>query len=296
MSDILNIKKLNKSFGRHKVLTNLELDLGTGKVYGLLGINGVGKTTLIRIIMGIIPADSGEILFKNQKIRFSDAAYKKEIGYIPEESIFYGNMRVNDFLHLTASFYSNWNGSKAEEFLKRFSLDKKARIENLSRGHKLKLGFLMALATEPVLLILDDPTSGIDVPTRQDFLKDIIQELTEAGTTILFASHLVHELEKIIDRFGILHEGRIILDEEYSKVKSQMRRVRIFRDDSWGEKFKADEILKMKITRDQCECIIYPWNEEIEKKINELNPRHLEIEPLSLEEIFMNFVSKRPED
>ena len=291
MSEILRIKNLSKSFGRKKVLENFNMALDKKKVYGLLGKNGEGKTTLIRMIMGIIPSDKGEIFYKDEKIRFNHTSYKKEIGYIPEDSFFYSWMTIKELLDLNSSFYPTWNSKKADEYLERFSLDKKMRIRDLSRGMKLKLGLIAALASEPELLILDDPTSGIDVPTRQDFLKDIIRELCEAGTTILFSTHLVHELERIIEHLSILHGGNLILDEDYQMVRNLTKKVRMTFENSAPKKFDIDGILREKKEGNRAELVIYPWNEEKEKKLEELSPTHWETEPLTLEELFVCFVS-----
>jgi len=292
MSEILNIINLDKSFGRKKVLENFNMTLQEGKVYGLLGNNGEGKTTLIRMIMGIIPSNKGEIFYKNQKIEFKHSSYKKEVGYIPEESFFYSWMTIKDLLDLNSSFYPKWNSKKAHEFLERFSLNNKARIRTLSRGMKLKLGLIVALASEPELLILDDPTSGIDVPTRQDFLKGIIRELSEAGTTILFSTHLIHELEKIVDHLGILHSRHLILDEDYQKVKNAAKRVRITFKDSLPENIGIDGVLNEQRESNIADLVIYPWDKSIEKQIEALSPIRWDIEPLTLEEIFISFVSK----
>jgi len=291
MSEILKIQNLSKSFGKNRILQDFSVSLEKGRVYGLLGKNGEGKTTLIRMIMGVIPPDSGEIFFKGKKITFRDADYKKEIGYIPEESFFYVWMRIVDVLDFNASFYPAWNAKKASEYLERFSLDRKSRVGKLSRGMKLKLGLVVALAAKPELLILDDPTSGIDVPTRQDFLKNIIRELSDAGTTILFSTHLVHELERIIERLGILHHGHLILDENYEKVKNRAKRIRLTFGNTAPAELDIPGILTAKKENERWESVIYPWNEEIEAKIRSISGTRLEIEPLSLEEIFMSFVS-----
>ena len=131
--------------------------------------------------MGVIPADAGTIQVNGRTIRYSDAAYKTDIGYIPEDPFFYENLKIGEFLAYNALFYPSWDARKAGAYLDRFSLNPKASISTLSRGMKLKLGLVTALSANPSLLILDDPTSGLDVPTRQDFLKDIIRELAEGG-------------------------------------------------------------------------------------------------------------------
>ncbi len=291
MNDILKIVDLTKRFGRKKVLENFNLTLEKGKVYGLLGINGEGKTTLIRMIMGVIPSDKGEIFYKDKKIRPKDALHKREIGYIPEESIFFSWMKIKELLDFNSSFYPTWDAKKADDYLKRFSLDGKVKIKNLSRGMKLKLGLITALAAKPELLILDDPTSGMDVPTRHDFLRGIIREILEEGTTILFSSHLVHELEGIIDHVGILHHGRLVIEEDFQEVKNSIKRVRLIFDDSAPDKISVEGILTEQKNGNKYEVVIYPWKKEKRKELEALSPAHLEVESLSLEEIFISFVS-----
>jgi ABC-2 type transport system ATP-binding protein len=220
MSELLRIEGLSKSFGRKPVLKDFNLTVESGRVYGLLGCNGEGKTTLARILMGVIPADGGDIYFKGRRITYGQSAYKRDFGYVPEDPFFYEDMTVRRLLDFNARFYPKWDPKRAAADLERFTLDPKARVGTLSRGQKLKLGLAVALAAGPEFLILDDPTSGLDVPTRQEFLRDVIRELAASGTTVLFASHIVHELERIVERLLVLHGGRLILDEDFDKVKA----------------------------------------------------------------------------
>ena len=291
MAEILRVNNLHKSFGRKRVLKDFNMTLKQGQVYGLLGINGEGKTTLIRMIMGIIPGDKGEILYKGNKIKFNGPHYKKEVGYIPEESIFFGWMAIKELMDFNSSFYPKWNAQKAKALLDRFDLDGKLKIKNLSRGMKLKVGLIVALAAEPELLILDDPTSGMDVPTRHDFLKGIIQEILEQGTTILFSSHLVHELEGIIDHLGILHSGQLILEENFEWVKNNAKKVHLAFDGSVPEAVNIDGVLTKQTDGNSCEFGIYPWSDDVKKSLEALHPTKVNIESMTLEEIFIHFVS-----
>ncbi|UCE41109.1 MAG: ABC transporter ATP-binding protein [Candidatus Aminicenantes bacterium] len=291
MAEILQVNNLFKSFGRKQVLKDFNMSLEEGKVYGLLGKNGEGKTTLIRMVMGIIPIDKGKIHYKGKKIKFNHPCYKKEVGYIPEESIFFGWMTINELMSFNSSFYPKWNAHKAKEYLDRFDLDGKIRIKNLSRGMKLKLGLIVALAAEPELLILDDPTSGMDVPTRHDFLKGLIQEILEQGTTILFSSHLVHELEGIIDHLGILHSGKLILEENFEQVKNKVKKVHLVFDGSVPEGIDIEGILTKQTDGNKCDLGIYPWNDEVKTNLETLHPTKMDVESMTLEEIFVHFVS-----
>jgi ABC-2 type transport system ATP-binding protein len=291
MSDILQVKNLYKSFGRNQVLSDFNMSLDEGKVYGLLGKNGEGKTTLIRMIMGIIPGDKGKILYKGNEIHFNNPYYKKEVGYIPEESIFFGWMTIKELMTFNSSFYPKWNGQKAKELLDRFDLEGKLRIKNLSRGMKLKLGLIVALAAEPELLILDDPTSGMDVPTRHDFLKGIIREILDEGTSILFSSHLVHELEGIIDHLGILHNGKLILEDKFEHVKNNAKKVHLVFDGSVPDGIDIDGMLTKKTDGNKCDMGIYPWSEDVKINLEALHPTKMNLESMTLEEIFVHFVS-----
>jgi ABC-2 type transport system ATP-binding protein len=291
MSELLKISGLSKSFGRHLVFGDLNMTLGAGKVFGLLGLNGEGKTTLIRILMGVIPACKGQIYYKDNEIFFRSAAYKEDVGYIPEDPFLFGWMKVGDLLDFNAGFYQRWDSRRAEDLLKRFSLDRKTRVMTLSRGMKLRLSMAVALAARPTLLVLDDPTSGLDVPTRHDFLQGIIRELADSGTTVLFSTHLVHELERIVDHLFILHRGRIILDEEHQVLKDSTRRVRLAFAGDAPQTLGVEGLLTESRDGQRLEAVVYPWSEEKEKKIEGLSPLRMAVEPLTLEDIFRSFVA-----
>lgn len=291
MDSILKLEKISKKYGKNPILSDFSLNLEKGNVYGLLGINGVGKTTLMRIILGVIPQDSGKIFYKNSKVRWNDTFYKKEVAYIPEEAVFYSSMRVDEFINFNSVFYPKWSRGKARMYQERFFLPPKSRIRHLSRGMKLKLGLLVALAAEPELLVLDDPTSGLDVPTRQDFLMGIIQDIVDSGTTILFASHLIHELEGIVKHIGILHHGRLYIDENFHKIKGSIKRVRMKKDKNSIMVKDIEGLLQSKERGDQIDHIFFPWNPENEKKIISICGEKVKIESMTLEEIFLAFIS-----
>ncbi len=292
MNEILKIRNLSKSFGRRRVLEDMSLTAEKGKVYGLLGRNGEGKTTLIRILMGVIPADSGTIELDGRDIRFSDSAYKRSVGYIPEDPFFYDWMSVRGLLDFNRSFYPRWNADKAAGYLSKFGLDPRQKIRSMSRGMKLKLELVTALAAEPELLVLDDPTSGLDVPTRQDFLKGIIGELAAGGTTVLFATHMVHELERVVERLGILQGGRLVVEEDFETIKSRTRRVSLSFDGPPPLELGLTGILSEQRNGRHIEAVVYPWSDALEARFSGLGAVRAEVEPMGLEDIFVGFVSK----
>lgn len=291
MSEILKVDSLRKSFGRKKVLQGLSLSLEKGEVCALLGRNGEGKTTLIRILMGVIPADGGRVVYQGRPLSYAEAAYKRTIGYIAEDNIFYDRMKVRELMRFNASFYPGWKDQRADDYVNRFSLGKNDRIRNLSRGMKLKLGLAVALAAAPELLILDDPTSGLDVPTRQDFLRNIIQEITDAGTTVLFATHQVHEVEKILDHLVILHGGRLILDGNYEMVKTRVMKVVLNGEPAALAALSGEGILSKDVQGGAAAVIAYPWTDDLRRRLEAASRTPLETSAPSLEEIFVGFVS-----
>jgi len=295
MSEFLRIENLSKGFGKKTVLDHFNMSMDQGKVFGLFGKNGEGKTTLIRMIMGIIPPDSGDIYIKGQKLKYGNSSYKKDIGFIAEDSVFFSWMTVAEILRFNASFFPTWNKAKVDEYLERLSLDRKVKIRNMSRGMKLKLGLIVALGSEPKFLICDDPTSGLDVPTRQEFLRDIIREIVDTGTTILFSSHLVHELEGIVDHVGILHGGHLIIEEHYQALKNSTKRVALVFDSSIPVDHELEGIVTEEKDGDRLEVVVHPWDDEKKLKMEALKPLEMTVESMSLEDIFVSFVSQNPQ-
>ena len=242
--------------------------------------------------MGVIPSDGGSVFYKGRRITFRDSAYKREFGYVPEDPFFYDGMSVRGLLDFNARFYPRWDGRRAAADIERFALDPGARIRTLSRGMKLKLGLAVALAAAPEFLILDDPTSGMDVPTRQEFIRDIIRELAASGTTVLFATHLVHELERIVERLLVLHGGRLIVDEDFERVKALTRRVTMSFDSPPPGPLSIPHTVRELRDGKSAEVVVYPWDEDAERAVSALHPSHSDIGPMSLEDIFVSFVSE----
>ncbi len=292
MSDeILRIEHLAKSFGRGPVLDDFCLALEAGRVHGLLGANGAGKTTLARALLGVIPRDGGAVVFRGAIVPPGDPGFLRQVGYIPEDPFFYEGMTVRDILAFNAPFYPAWDAARAKAYLDEFELDPRARIRSLSRGQKLKLEFAAAVSARPALLILDDPTSGLDVPTRRGFLRNIVRALADEGTTVLFASHLVHELERVADRVAIMDGGRVTLDEDLAELRARTMRVRL----AFEGGVPADLAIpgtRTRAVRDrEADLVVHPWTDEAERAARASGAANVEVEPLSLEDIFVAFVS-----
>jgi len=221
---MLEIHQLNKAYGSHKALTDLDLVVPQGGIFGLLGPNGAGKTTLIRIINQIIEQDSGEVVMDGQ--RLSGDSIRK-IGYLPEERGLYKKMGVWDQL----IYFSRIKGLTASEakqmvqlWLEKFEITswKNKKIEDLSKGMAQKIQFIATVIHEPRLLILDEPFSGFD-PVNAALLKEEILELKKAGTTIVLSTHRMESVELLCDQVAMIHKSKKILDGSIREIKSRFR-------------------------------------------------------------------------
>ncbi|MDA0315253.1 MAG: ATP-binding cassette domain-containing protein [Bacteroidetes bacterium] len=225
---MLEIRQLNKAYGSHRALTDLDLVVPEGGIFGLLGPNGAGKTTLIRIINQIIEQDSGEVILDGQHLT-SEAIRK--IGYLPEERGLYKKMAVWDQL----IYFSRIKGLTALEakqrvtyWLEKFEISswKNKKIEDLSKGMAQKIQFIATVIHSPRVLILDEPFSGFD-PVNAALLKNEILDLKKAGTTILLSTHRMESVELLCDQVAMIHKSKKILDGSIREIKSRFRPLEI---------------------------------------------------------------------
>ena len=220
--NVLEVKKLYKSFGPIKAVDNVTFNIPEGSVFGLIGRNGAGKTTTLRMMMNIYTPDSGEILFHGKPVNND---FKKKVGYLPEERGLYKKMTVLD----TLLFFADVKGKsgneikkKANEYLEKFDLaDRKtAKIQDLSKGNQQKIQFIATILHDPEFLVLDEPFSGLD-PINTDLLRQIIIELRNKGKVIIFSTHLMDFAEKMCDYITMIDQGKIILDGKLSDLKTK---------------------------------------------------------------------------
>jgi ABC-2 type transport system ATP-binding protein len=225
---MLEIRQLNKTYGSHRALTDLDLVVPEAEIFGLLGPNGAGKTTLIRIINQIIEQDSGEVILDGQQL--SGEAIRK-IGYLPEERGLYKKMGVWDQL----IYFSRIKGLTASEaklrvnyWLEKFEISswKNKKIEDLSKGMAQKIQFIATVIHSPRVLILDEPFSGFD-PVNAAMLKNEILELKKGGTTILLSTHRMESVELLCDQVAMIHKSKKILDGSIREIKSRFRPMEI---------------------------------------------------------------------
>jgi len=222
---ILEIKQLYKSFGSHKVLTGLDMDVPEHSIFGFVGQNGAGKTTTMKIVLGLLKSNSGDITVCGEKVSYGETKTNHHIGYLPDVPEFYGYMKPMEYLKLCGEITGLSKTKireKSEELLSLVGLaDKKRRIGGFSRGMKQRLGIAQALLNEPKLLICDEPTSALDPIGRKEIL-DILLAV-KGKTTVIFSTHILSDVERICDRVAVLHKGKLALCGTLAEIKERHR-------------------------------------------------------------------------
>jgi len=220
---VIDISRLTRRFGAKTALDSVSLSLPRGAVYGLVGANGAGKTTLIKHILGLLRAESGSVRVFGLDPVADPVAVLSRIGYLSEENDLPGWMRVDELIRYSRAFYSDWDDAYAEELGRSFALDPAAKVRTLSKGQKARAGLLVALAHRPELLLLDEPSSGLDPIVRRDILGAVIRTIADEGRTVLFSSHLLEEVEEVADHVTMISEGRIALSAPLDEMRQSHR-------------------------------------------------------------------------
>src|SRR5690606_4904666 len=196
-------------------------------IYGFLGPNGAGKTTTIRVLLGMTRRDGGDVRLLGHSIPGELPGALARIGYVPERPHGYPSLTVADALRCHAAFHHRWDGVWAEQLRRQFELPLERRVGHLSKGESGKLMMLLALAQRPELLVLDEPTDGLDPMVRRDVLTAVLDYVADVGATVFISSHLIHELERICDWVGVLDRGRMVTQMPIEAFKGGVKRIRV---------------------------------------------------------------------
>ena len=224
---IITVSELTRRFGGTTALDSVSLSLPRGAVYGLVGANGAGKTTLIKHLLGLLRAEDGTVRVFGLDPVVDPVGVLSRIGYLSEENDLPGWMRMGELVRYSRAFYPAWDDAYANELRQGFALDPRARIKDLSRGQKARAGLLVALAHRPELLLLDEPSSGLDPVVRRDILEAILRTIAHEGRTVLFSSHLLEEVERVADHVTMISHGRIALSAPLDAIKESHRHVTV---------------------------------------------------------------------
>ena len=296
MSAPIELRGVRRSFSGREVLSGLSFQVRPGEIYALLGRNGAGKTTAMRILLGFLEAHGGSSSVLGRDSQRLSAADRGRIGLVTEGHKLYAWMRVRDVLDFEQGTRSRFDRAYAEHHLRRLAIPSDRRIRQLSRGQRATVALLVAMASRPEVLIMDDPAMGLDPVMRREFLDAMIELLGEEGRAVLFSSHILTDVERIADRVGLLHEGALIVDATLDDLKRRVQR-RFARQERPDPQAFAGLgcVLRARPARDGADLLLLDVDDEAE---HALRARTSALSPPAvptLEELFVDLTRETPE-
>ena len=276
--------------GKDFALTDVSLSVPRGAVYGFLGPNGAGKSSTIRALLGLAGPVRGEVTLLGHRVPRDLPQALARIGYVPERPHLYPALTVAEMLAHHAAFHAGWDQAYAEAQRARFALAAGRRIGRLSKGEVGKLMLLLALGSRPELLILDEPTDGLDPVVRREVLTSLAEYVEERAATVFISSHLVHELERVCDQVGLMDGGRLVAEMPMTRFKAGVRRVRV----GQGAALPPDAPFTL-LGREPTpfgweEWVVRDWAEGAEEWLASRNVPVREVVALDLEEVFVELL------
>ncbi len=294
--NVIETTKLTKYYGKSRGIIDVDMTVEEGEIYGFIGPNGAGKSTTIRTLLGLIyPTSGSATVFGKDCIKFGPEI-RQQVGYLPSEVFYYDDMRAVDLLKYSASFYKmdpKAAEKRINELAQLFDLDLKKKIDDLSYGNKKKVGIIQGLAHSPKLIILDEPTGGLDPLIQQQFFHLLKEENTK-GATVLFSSHILSEVQKICDRVAIIKEGTIIKVEQIKTLlENATKRFRLeMVDEPVASTFEIEGVSDLAVANHSVGFLFRGHINSITKIIAEQDLLDLQVEEPDLEEIFLHYYQK----
>ena len=287
---MITIRDLHKSFDGREALDGINMTIEAGSIYGLVGTNGAGKTTIIKHMAGVLRPDAGEISYDGSPV-YENPEVKQRIGYIPDELFFPVSYTLNDMGRQYSSMYRAWDEERFEELTGIFRLDRAMQLRSMSKGMKKQAMFALVLACTPDYLLLDEPMDGLDPIVRRIVWKQIVDDVADREMHVLVSSHNLRDLETICDHVGIISKGRTVIEKDLDSVREGVNKVQVaFRPE---DRDKAEEIMsRLNILRrdknGSVELLIVGNDAAaIDGALGIADPLILDILPLSLEEVFI---------
>ncbi|MBC8472269.1 MAG: ABC transporter ATP-binding protein [Planctomycetes bacterium] len=293
--NVIRVENLVKYFDGRCVLDGINLKVPQGCIYGLLGRNGAGKTTIIRILLGLEPPTRGQTFLLDTDSSDLSAKLHSRIGYVAEGHNLIQNYRVGRLIQLCKDLSMSWNDEFFEQLIEKFRLPTDRRVKELSIGMRAQLNLALALAIDPELLIFDDPTLGLDTIARRQFLELAIDLIQRQGRTILFSSHILSDVERIADRIGIFAAGKLVVDCPLEELKKRVKKLRVIFPEAAPSNLYLKEIVNQQIDDREMVITVANWNRQKQTVLDTFKPSSCTEIPMSLEDIFIECTRPSPE-
>jgi ABC-2 type transport system ATP-binding protein len=290
---IVQIRNVSKWFGKIEALDKIDLDIKRGEIIGLLGANGAGKSTLLRCIIGLYLADQGEcVTFQRDAAKLTPKELGR-IGYVHQEGELLDWMTVKQLIRYVGAYYENWNHELEEKYIADFDISPKDRVGSLSPGQRQKVAILLAIGFEPELLILDEPASALDPIARSQFLDLLLQIIQDENRTIIISSHILSDVEKVIDYAIIMREGSILRDCSFDSLREEFLKVTLTSlNGQLPQSLPFENMINCDRSNSQAVLTVQNYTpSNLEAKAKEINCT-VDIKPLPLEEIYKIVVSR----
>jgi ABC-2 type transport system ATP-binding protein len=286
----ISIRNFTKRFGKITAVDDLSIDVPKGSIFGLLGQNGAGKTTTIRTMLNLLQPTSGTIEVLGLDSVRDSLEIRRRIGYLPEEPTYYQWMTVREIIAFNAAFYASWDDDLSDHLLTDLGLPRDRKLGSLSRGMQAKVGLVMALGHRPELLILDDPTAGLDPVVRQEFLEAMIANVQAEGGTVFFSTHLLHEMERVADELAMVHDGTLRLRGSLEQVKHDFKKLRVVYPSVVPQSFPFNGIVRAETNHHQALLTVAKYDPSMDDSLLGNGAESVEVLDVSLEEIFVETV------
>ncbi len=291
---VVEIENLVKYFDGRCVLDGINLKVPQGCIYGLLGRNASGKTTIIRILLGLEPPTRGQTFLLGADSMRLSAKVHARIGYVAEGHNLIQNYKVGRLIKLCKNLSLQWNNEIFDHLIETFRLPMDRRVKELSMGMRAQLNLSLAMAIDPELLILDDPTLGMDTVVRRQFLELAIDVIQKEGRTILFSSHILSDVERIADRIGILAAGKLVVDCKLEELKKRVKKLRVIFPEAVPSDLYLTGIINQQIQGREMILTVANWNQQKQKILETFKPSSCTELPMSLEDIFIECTKPNP--
>ncbi|GEQ15413.1 ABC transporter ATP-binding protein [Clostridium butyricum] len=289
---MIEVNNVSFEIDGRTILNDINLKIPEGKIYGIIGPNGVGKTTLLRCLTGIYETTKGLVKYDGENV-YDNPKVKEIIGYVADENIMHPNFRVKDLIKFYKYSYTKFDEKKFKELNEIFKIPERKFIFQLSKGMKMRLSIMLAFSIHAKYLILDEPTSGLDAILKNKLLKIFADEVYDNNTTIIISSHHLNELERICDDVAILDNGSISYENSLENMKNKIKKIQIaFDEPVYEEDLNLKGIFKISKVGRVFTIITDEYDDEFIKGLNKFKPLFIEEVDLSLEDIFIYKVDK----
>jgi ABC-2 type transport system ATP-binding protein len=291
---VIQTNRLSKSWGRVDAVRELTLSVGANRITGFLGRNGAGKSTTIKMLLGMARPTGGEGRVLGNRIDdpSESVELRRHVAYVSEDKRLYGYMTVEQMIRFTSAFYPDWRADVAEALLKKYELPPDRKVKSLSKGMRSKLALLLAFSRKPKLLILDEPSEGLDPVGVEQFLESLSTQCSD-GTSVFFCSHQIEEVERIADHVCILDRGRLLLDASLDDIRQSYRQIDlVFPFEPSGLQFQVAGVESVRTRGHQMRVFASGNTDEIVARARALQASAVELTPVGLREVFLRTINE----